>query len=279
VHLLKLKDAVFYAPARRSLLVKRFASLYLAEIAWGIAYTNDYIDISFALRPDGNGDGEYNSASPIGPTNGEKGGNIQWRANPKIINKLVPAFSVWANGYVTGLPIGVPADDISPNNEGRSESYLYTVFKTGNFEAKLTTGLFTFNSYNTPIAPGVVYWVQNDDAELLLKPRVTYNITPLIAASMEAPITLALSYGDDYKIDGKDPKAFSKLVLEPKIAISLPGAIVYNGTTLAGVTITPLYHFERSFAGAAAAAGNANSNGGKDNVDLHRFEIRFTFAF
>jgi hypothetical protein len=256
---------------------------YLAEIGYGVTYTNDNFEISVSGYGDGNGDGEYDPTKPVGldpmagVINGEKGGVILWRVNPKIINNLVPALSIWVNGYISGLPLGVSADDLAPTSKGRTESYLYTVYKAGNLEAKLTTGLYTFSIFRP--FPGVPMWLQSHDKDLLFKPRVTYNFTPLISASVEAPLRLALGFDDDFKIDGKDPKALSKLELEAKIAISLPGAILYNGVTLAGVTITPVYHFERGFAGGADAAASSYGKGGTENVDLHRFEIRFMWAF
>jgi hypothetical protein len=271
------------APGATGLPADGFPDLanYLAEIGYGVTYANDNFEVSVSAYFDGNGDGEYDPDKPVGldlgtqSVNGEKGGNLLWRVNPKIINNLVPALSIWANGYVAGLPIGVDEDDLSPANKGRSETYLYTAAKAGNFNATLVTGLFTFNTHVDEINMGfpMKIWLQRNSADLLLKLKPSYNLTSLITASAEASVKFAFGYDDDYiNSIPEDPKTLSSLVLEPKIAFSLPGAILYNGITLAGVTITPVYHFERNF---AYAGGNDTD----ENKDLHRFEIRFMWAF
>jgi hypothetical protein len=240
---------------------------YLREVGVGVAYANSIFEVSASGYLDGNGDGEYDSSQPVGVQNGEKGGLLLWRVNPKIISTALPGFSIWAHGLAAGLPT---FDEIRPVSI-RTMNYLYVKYATGKFEGKLTTGFLTQKPYYMNLGPGGLYWITRNDKSLLLKPKLTYSITPSITADLEVPINFAFGYDGAYKPDGKDPAAFSSIGADVKLGFAFPGAFVYGGTTLAGVTLTPAYHFERLFAYGA--------NGNLKDTDVHRVELRFVLAF
>jgi hypothetical protein len=245
---------------------------YLREVGLGVTYAHDALEISVSGYLDGNGDGEYDETKPIGfdpaaqAINGEKGGILLWRVNPKIISKALPGFSFRANGYLAGLPT---IDNVAQTSKNRSETWLYISFKKGPFEGKLNGCFYTFENY---YVPAISRWMQNHDKEILIKPMVNYAITPNLYGTLEVPVKFAMGFGDSYRIAGEDPKAFSSAGVEAKLAISLPGSMTYGSTTINGVTITPVYHFEHNAAYGAASGSDEDKN-------LHRFELRFVWAF
>jgi hypothetical protein len=106
-----------------------FGDMFMESVV-GVAYEHDYFAFRFAYRFDRDVD------SPAANVTGEK---LLYRVEERILGKLLPGMSVWANGYW----IGIGAE--GRKSSGRTipntiQNWLYILYDPEYFSAGLTIG-------------------------------------------------------------------------------------------------------------------------------------------
>ena len=164
----------------------------LQESVLGINYAHDYFLARFAYRLDSMIDWEY-------------GDQFLFRVEERIIQKYLPGFQIWANGYYVGLRTG-------NNKDATAQNWLYAEYAPDNFTAQLRLGLDLVDKRQTFYA----------------RPSFYYNFFGNVL-NVGAAFEIAQDYGDGKLY--KDSK-FLRWFIEPQVRVNLNSnaylALVYH---------------------------------------------------
>jgi len=180
----------------------------LMETVLGITYTNDYFHGRFALRLDGEKDSDsFSDTSQSGQR--EDNMSLIYRFEERIIRQYLPGFSIWSNGYWTG--VGEEPEIEKQDSVWNFRNWLYIDYSPEYFSARLAFGL--------EFKKGMQLF--NGRASFY------YNIFPFLSAGAAA------KYRQEYGEYAKYPdKAFLMWGVEPQLRVTFnPNAyvaFVYN---------------------------------------------------
>jgi hypothetical protein len=93
----------------------------LADTVLGISYEHDYFAFRFSYRFDSEADWAFN---------GDEGSKLVYRAEERLLGKLLPGMQIFANGYFYGI-------NASSTEKSGSQNWLYIYYSPDNFTANL----------------------------------------------------------------------------------------------------------------------------------------------
>lgn len=132
---------------------EQFGDLFLESIL-GIAYEHDYFAFRFAYRFDRGID------SPAAIVNGDR---FVYRAEERILGKLLPGMAIWANGYCEG--INAAGKGSGRSTPGYIQNWFYARYDPENFTIGLDVGYrdgFVLNAQLLEVRPSFYYKLFNN---------------------------------------------------------------------------------------------------------------------
>jgi hypothetical protein len=172
----------------------------LEESVVGFSYINDYFLVRFAYRFDSILDDD-------------KGGQMVYRLEERVLNNFLPGFQIWANGYYTGI-----GDDDELQGSTILQNWLYLQYAPEDFTAQLRLGYdvmgkranifylrpsFYYNFFNNFLSAGLSFSFGQefgDEVRNPGKPYLYWELQPMIRLNFgNAYVALVYQYSSDYK--------------------------------------------------------------------------------
>jgi hypothetical protein len=219
---------------------------YFSELRFGARYENDAIDARVGFQLDGEGD-EAALA--------QAGAKLVYRLNLKLLDSIIPGFSLWANGLVEGIG----TVDGVPDSKFNAQEWLYIKFVKDNLTgAALRLGLQHWGEKHTEKDIYDTEWIPGTVMGIYIKPVVTYKIVDWAELGLTARADL-YTYESAYD----EAAMFDKITVEPSVKFDLGN----------GASIKPVYTLGVNMA-------KSKSVGHKDESRIdHTFELRFVYSF
>jgi hypothetical protein len=180
------------------------------ETVIGLSYTHDYFHVRMAYRLDSLADGPIRE-------------EFLYRAEERAIQKSLPGFQIWANGFFQGLnPRRIFYDTVAAEDKEQdiiySTNWLYIQYDPDHFITQLRLGYdinearriftvrpsFYYKLFNNLLQLGVAFEYAADVGDVKLDPKAPYlywYVEPQIRLNL-APnsyIALVYRYFDDYQ--------------------------------------------------------------------------------
>jgi len=202
----------------------------LGESVVGIAYDHEYFAIRAGYRFDSKVDTYADSKI-------NEGGRLTYRLEEKVLRTFADDMRIWINGYYYGL--GGEKQEIEKPDEtgkiiikkmGGGEyfiNWLYWLWDTDNFIAKLDTGFGIYKSYNNAeLNP----YERQEYQSLEFRPAFYYKFFDnLLQIGLGLGIGMEFGAGKTYK-----SSSYQYISVEPQIRLNISGsgyiAAVYNFT-------------------------------------------------
>jgi len=171
----------------------------LRESVFGLSYTHDYFHIRAAYRLDSEGDEDV-------------GDKLVYRVEERAIQKILPGFQIFANGFIEGINGRYFSDGkILQSDVIMSTNWLYIEYAPEAFTAQLRIG------YNSARGQGIFY----------TRAKFEYNfLNKLIVPGV------AFEYAQDFGPNRLGSDEYLRFFVEPQIRMNFAGntyiALVYR---------------------------------------------------
>jgi hypothetical protein len=181
----------------------------LRESVLGLAYTHEYFLLRFAYRLDADYDAQV-------------GDQMLYRIEERIIQKYLPHFQIWANGFFDGMNTG-------GENKGLFTNWLYVQYDPDIFTAQIRFGFdadqqvqilyarpsFYYHFFGGFLSVGAAFEFANDFGEGKMDtstPYLRWFIEPQIRLNFgSAALAFVYRYKDDYERWDPDSNSSKKI--------------------------------------------------------------------
>ncbi|MDR0455168.1 MAG: hypothetical protein LBH20_00605 [Treponema sp.] len=231
----------------------------LGESVIGAAYTHDYFAVRVGYRFDSKADAYRNKTN--------EGGRLTYRLEERILGTLVDGMQVWLNGSYYG--IGCEQQEIQKMINGQPEmvklgsgeyfvNWLYWLWDSDDFIAKLDIGLGIYKSYNNEIFRPIE---RQEYQSLEFLPSFNYKFfNNLLQAGLALGVGMEFGPGKTYK-----DSPYQYISIEPQLRLNI-GVNAF---------ITTVYTFTDKYAWFNE---NEMDRRGEKSVK-HAINIRTVFTF
>jgi hypothetical protein len=174
----------------------------LAETVLGLSYTHEYFHLRFAYRLDSEADTTKTIAYAE-----DQGGMLVYRLEERVIQRYLPGFQIWANGYFEEL-------GHEQKNLLRGKNRLYAQYDPDNFTARLRLGYNIINTLQTdqPIDKSRQYFSVGADFYY----KLFHNLLN---------VGLAFDFAKDFGADSVVSDSYLHWYIEPQIRLNLGNGI------------------------------------------------------
>jgi hypothetical protein len=223
---------------------------FFAELVYGVKFAqDDLIDVRVAFKGDSEGDATYDS----GWSYDDDGGKLIYGAGLSFLGALVPDFSVWFDGQVTGIKTN---DRVADSQLG-TLNWVEITYSPDPLSVWAKAGLETWAD-NGKTWTGATGFAKS---AFYAKAGASFAVTPWLKPAVNARLNFH-TYSDNFKVGVEDPAALGEFWVEPYADFSVGN----------GLTVTPLLNIK---------VNPANSpDAGKDESKVTTlFKISLTYEF